>query len=206
MPYWKTHIEIGKRVNKYLKYENEDLEKFLFANCLPDINNSELLTHIATFIPHEVTHFKMKGKETYQNFALKYAFKLKENDPLYWGYLLHLFVDFYWNSNFYKNVKNTAYKNTPASKLKDVKHYDFNIYNARFHKNILSVSNKDELLKDLKGLKEVKIKEKDIDFVLNFLKNQETETGNLKFFTKDALNKLMINTVKEFKRTVINKK
>ena len=70
----------------------------------------------------------------------------------------------------------------------------------------MSVSNKENLLKDLKGLKEVKIKEKDIDFVLNFLRNQEIATGNLKFFTKDALNKLMINTVKEFKRTVINQK
>ena len=83
MPYWKTHIEIGKRVNKYLQFQGEDLEIFLFAAIIPDINNSELLTNISTFIPHEITHFKSKEKETFQNFASKYAVELTQIDPFY---------------------------------------------------------------------------------------------------------------------------
>ncbi len=204
MPYWKTHIEIGKRINKYLKYEKDDLDCFLFACVAPDINNSELLANIASFIPHDITHFKNKKQETFMKFYEKYQKEIKAKDPIFMGYFLHLFVDYYWNSNFYSNVKNTIYKNKKSNQLKDVKHHDFNVYNNRFAKNKLNINNKDKLLSELKKIKEIEIKEKDIIFVENFLQEQKLASGTLHCFTKAQLDKIVNNTVKNFRKDFLS--
>ena len=44
MPNWKTHIEIGLRLNEELKYDKKNLNLFLFGSILPDINNGYLIT------------------------------------------------------------------------------------------------------------------------------------------------------------------
>ena len=169
MPYWKTHIEIGKRINKYLKYEKDDLDCFLFACVAPDINNSELLANIASFIPHDITHFKNKKQETFMKFYEKYQKEIKAKDPIFMGYFLHLFVD-----------------------------------NNRFAKNKLNINNKDKLLSELKKIKEIEIKEKDIIFVENFLQEQKLASGTLHCFTKAQLDKIVNNTVKNFRKDFLS--
>ena len=120
------------------------------------------------------------------------------------GYFLHLFVDYYWNSYFYSNVKNTIYKNKKSDQLKEIKHHDFNVYNNRFVKNKLKITDKNELIKELAKIKEIEIKEKDIIFVENFLKEQKLASGILRCFTKDQFNKIVIDTVKTFRKNFLS--
>lgn len=203
MPNWKIHIAIGNEVNKYLKFKGEDQEKFLFANVLPDINNANLVTDVSMIIPHDITHFKNKKQETYQNFYDKYEEKIKTKDPLYVGYLLHLFTDYYWNSVFYHHVKNTRFKNKLSKELKEIKHHDFRIYNNKYINNILQITDKKVIISELKSLSEVKIKEKDIDLICEFLKNQSLEKGKLIFFKNEELDTLFKESIKEFKKEFI---
>ena len=56
MPNWKTHIEIGLRLNEELKYDKKNLNLFLFGSILPDINNGYLITDISNKIEHDITH------------------------------------------------------------------------------------------------------------------------------------------------------
>ncbi len=202
MPNWKTHLELGTRVNKYLQFSNEDQELFLLGNIIPDINNNHLVTNVATFIPHDVTHFKNQVEPTYKHFYKKYVQELKHNDPLYWGYLLHLYTDYVWNQDYYGRVKKTDVKKKSAIKLKEIKHHDFNSYNSNFKYNTLTITHIDTTLAKLKNIAEIKITKNDLQMVQEFLKETNLVHNNYLFYQEKDLDKLMTKTIKGFSKLV----
>ena len=73
MPNWKTHLEVGKKLNKYLKYNTKEFNMFLLGSILPDINNSHIVTDISTKIGHDITHVRKQKNPSYIEFYNKYS-------------------------------------------------------------------------------------------------------------------------------------
>ena len=202
MPNWKTHLELGTRVNKYLQFTKEDQELFLLGNILPDVNNNHLVTNVATFIPHDVTHFKNQTEPTYKHFYKKYICELKQNEPLYWGYLFHLYTDYVWNQDYYGRVKKTDVKKKSAIKLKEIKHHDFNNFNSNFKYNTLTITHIDTTLAKLKNIAKVESMPKDLQMVQEYLNKTNLVHNNYLFYQEKDLNKLMTKTITGFNKII----
>lgn len=205
MPNWKTHIAIAKKVNKYLKFSDEKYELFIFANILPDINNSKIIEG-SKYIPHDFTHLKTEEENGYIRFYRKYQKMLYHKEPLYWGYFLHLYTDYIWNNNFYSGIKRDVKTKKDTFKLKDIKHNDFNLYNNKFINNTLTITNQEQLLKEISNIKEVSIKDIDIISAINFLNTQEEYKGKYKYYDAKKLDNLYNYTIRSFIRRYISKK
>ena len=72
MPHWKTHIQISKELNKYLKYNKEQMQLFEFGSILPDLNNGYLVKDVSKIINHKITHFSETEIKSYIDFENKY--------------------------------------------------------------------------------------------------------------------------------------
>ena len=201
MPNWKTHLEVAKRVNKYLKFKDKDYDIFMIANIIPDINSSEIIENVSKYIPHEITHLQRDKEKTYIKFKKMYNNKIKEKDSLYWGYFLHLFVDFTWNQNYYHKVSKLE-KKPSSEKLKDIKHNDFKVLNNKYLDNSINIDDKD-IIKRTKEISLIDINYKDLEKVKKFLDNQTKYEGKLKFYKKGELEKLLRSTTYEFINTYI---
>lgn len=195
MPNWKTHLEVGKRLNKYLKYDEEELNMFLFGSILPDINNSHIVTDISEKIGHDVTHIRKQKNLSYIEFYNKYSEEIINNNPLFVGYLAHIYTDEIWNDHFYQKNEIIQMKDKSHDELRIMKQKDFEIYNSKFVDNIIELDNITELLEQITKIAEVSITKEDIEKVIEFIRNQKGITGELKLHTEDELAKLLDETI-----------
>lgn len=195
MPNWKIHLEVGKRLNESLKYQGEDYEEFLLGNILPDINNSYLVKNISVKYKHGQTHFSNTKKPTYENFIEKYREKVVIN-PLFKGYYTHLMTDFIWNNDFYSK-HNIQFGDDIQNhdELRQTKQRDFKIYNNKFFKNNIIVSNAEKLVQKISEIGEVSINKNDIIQVYEFLREQKTEEKVYSFYNEEQLDELLDKTV-----------
>ncbi len=198
MPNWKTHIEIGKKVNKVLGYEGSDYNIFLVANVLPDVNNSYFLTNVSAYVPHNITHLKNIKGITYLRFKEKYKTQIENKDPLFIGYLLHLYVDYYFNQDYYNRISNKRGTKQPAVKLKEIKHHDFAVFNAKFKNNNIVIDDVDNIVTKIKDLEEVLIKSDDVLAIHKFLVEQEHDATKYVFYKEAELDLLLNKCVKSF--------
>ena len=132
MPNWKTHLEISRRLNEKYKFNDKDYELFLIGSILPDINNSYVVTDISQKIGHSVTHFWNQEKPSYICFYNKYQQDIDEHNPVFVGYVTHLYTDYTWNNNFYTSVSKRNFIEKDKEKLRILKQSDFKIYNNKF--------------------------------------------------------------------------
>ena len=195
MPNWKTHLEISKRLNKYLKYDKENLELFTLGNILPDINNGYLVKNVSKKIPHEKTHFQNEIQPTYPFFYDCYQEEMKNKNPLFLGYYAHLYTDYNWNGYFYKKevIKNSKEEHETLTAMK---HNDFKIFNNTFLENKIAINYIENDLEKIEQIKEVSVSKNDLLEAENFLKNQKPYEGTLKVIKIDEFEELMDNTVK----------
>lgn len=198
MPNWKIHIEVAKRINKFLAFKDEEYDAFLFGNVLPDINNSFVVTPVSKRIPHAQTHFKNQEKSTYEAFAEKYERKLKAKDPLYWGYFLHLFTDYNWNKNYYESVAKTKLKDKDPIELKKIKHHDFKIYNEKYQSNKLNINDLDKFVNKANEIEEISITKEDVEQVQSFLNQKIISSDNYFFYDEKRLDQLFSDTITKF--------
>lgn len=56
VPNWRVHLEIAKKVNEQLRFNNEDYNLFLLGNIAPDINNGYIVEGISHIYDHGHTH------------------------------------------------------------------------------------------------------------------------------------------------------
>lgn len=192
MPNWKIHIEIGKRVNEELKFDGENLNLFLLGNILPDLNNKYIVVDIEKEIEHRITHFKY----SYLNFYNKYKEQIENRDPLFCGYLLHLYTDYTWNINHAKMLKEKGIGDTYTDELRKIKQNDFKVFNNKFMKNVLQINDYENAINKINQIEEVEINENDLKNVINFLINQTEYEGEYKFFTEEQLWQIMDYTTK----------
>lgn len=195
MPNWKTHLELAKKVNEYLKYDEESFNVFLLGSILPDINNSYVVTNIKEKLTHAVTHFKDESNKTYVNFSNIYSKEINSKNPLFLGYFFHLYLDYSFNNYFYTKKRNDL-NIEEHSKVREIKQHDFKIFNNKFINNYIKINDIDKLVDEIKNIKEVSIIRKDIIEVINFLNNQEKFVGEYKVFNEDELNDLFESVIK----------
>lgn len=197
MPNWKTHLEVGKRLNKYLKYNEKDFNFFLLGSILPDINNSHIVTDISEKISHDITHIRKLKNPSYIEFYNKYSAEILKYNPIFVGYLAHIYTDEMWNSHFYQKAEIIEMTDKSHDELRVMKQKDFEIYNSKFVENIIELDNNLEVLEQISKISEISIIKEDIEKVIDFLKNQKGINGELMLHTEEELNKLMNETVKQ---------
>lgn len=205
MPNWKTHLEIGKRLNEQLKYNENDYNIFLLGSILPDINNGYIVTNISKRLDHDITHLGHFINETYIKFKDKYKEEIKNRNPLFMGYLAHLYTDCTWNKDFYTKIEKLDIKVENRDELRIMKQSDFMIYNNKFIENIIIMKDVDKALSEIGKIEEVFVDKEDVLKVIEFLKKQKPYEAAMQFYTTDQLNNLLEDTVKGYKENYILK-
>lgn len=198
MPNWKTHLEISNRINKMYGFEGMAFKKFLFGSILPDINNAHVVENISTKLGHKTTHCYEKEIPSYLVFYRKYKEQIDRKDPLFVGYVTHLYADYTWNGDFYTNVKKRNYPESDRDTLRRIKWNDFGIFNNKFIEHYIDISSHDEiesLYDECKNISEVSVTKQDISSVIEFLTKQSFNNATLQFYTIEELEELLEKTV-----------
>lgn len=194
MPNWKIHLEIGKRVNKKLRYRDAELELFLFGNILPDINNQYQVRDISQHYSHNFTHYSDEEIPGYLSFYQRY--KNNFDNPIVYGYFVHLFTDYIWNNDFYSRYDDRDDLNgLDKDSLRILKQRDFKCYNNLFIDNKLSINNVDLVVDESTIIDRVSINKADINKISYFIDNYKNDLKNLEFYKKEQLDELMKKTV-----------
>lgn len=197
MPNWKTHLKISNRLNEKYSFNKKDFELFLIGSILPDINNSYIVTDISKKISHDITHFRSKEYPSYILFKNKYKKELEERNPLFIGYITHLFTDFMWNNNFYTLVTKRGITDKDKEELRILKQKDFKIYNSKFVDEEIDLKNNsiDEVIDKIKMISEVDIIKRDIENVCDFLKLKNICKDEYEFYLESELDELLEKTI-----------
>lgn len=205
MPHWKTHIEIAKRCNEFLKFNKSDYTLFLFGNILPDINNGYIISDIVTHIDRNYTHFKDNDSyKIYLNFYNEYKNNIK--NPMILGYYCHLYADYSFNNFAYPVLNNSeSFKNYTKDELRRFKQDEFKRYNTNFSDNNITIYDCNEILEETKKINRVKICRDDVIKVSKYLNNGEN-VQNLNFFNKNDFDILIGDIVNEIKNFYFNNK
>ena len=132
MPSWNVHLEAGQRLANKLKLTGLERKEFLFACLLPDINNG-YINKVKVTKQHEETHYTFSQKSSL-NFYAENSEKIKKRDPIFLGYLFHLYTDGFFNYDFYRNIKRHKLgHNKTQEEKRAIKHNDFWLYDAEFN-------------------------------------------------------------------------
>ena len=198
MPNWKTHLEISNKINKSYDFEGMDYKIFLFGSILPDINNSHIVKDISTKLNHEITHCFDESAPSYLVFYKRYKKQIESKDPLFVGYVTHLYTDYTWNNNFYTEVKKRNYPAEDRVALRIMKQSDFGIFNNKFESRYIEISSDQEieiLYNECNKISEVDVTKDDVKKVIEFLKKQNFHDATLQFYTIEELDELLEKTV-----------
>ena len=193
MPNWKIHLEVGKRLNKYLNYKNDEYQEFLLGNLLPDINNAYIVKDIKIRVGHSITHFD-KGKDFRHHLAFFNKYQNKILEPMYLGYYIHLYTDYIFNKNFYEMVEQRKLDYIEKEQLRLLKQHDFKVLDNKYINNNLEINNVSLMTKRI-TIHEVDLCENDLENVINYLNNTPFYKGNYKIYTEKELDDLLDETI-----------
>ena len=199
MPNWKIHLEIAKRLNKKFNYTQNKLEEFYLGNILPNINNCFIVKDISTKLEHKYTHYQDEIEiPSYKNFEKIYKNKIYE-EPIIFGYYIHLYTDYTWNNYFYTNFNdNEKLRGLSHEEKRTLKQDDFKVYNNLFIDNKPKFLNKENLVEKSKKIDRISINKEDIEKVEKFLDEQIKTENTFKILTKEILDKMMCDTISHF--------
>lgn len=199
MPNWKIHLEIAKKINKKFNYTQNKLEEFYLGNILPDINNCFIVKDISTKLEHKYTHYQDEIEiPSYKNFEKIYKNKIYE-EPIIFGYYIHLYTDYTWNNYFYTNFnENEKLRGLTHEEKRTLKQDDFKVYNNLFIDNKPKFLNKENLVEKSKKIDRISINKEDIEKVEKFLDEQIKTENTFKILTKEILDKMMCETISHF--------
>ena len=199
MPNWKIHLEIAKRLNQKFNYTQKKLEEFYLGNILPDINNCFIVKDISTKLEHKYTHYQDEIEiPSYKNFEKIYKNKIYE-EPIIFGYYIHLYTDYTWNNYFYTNFnENEKLRGLTHEEKRTLKQDDFKVYNNLFIDNKPKFLNKENLVEKSKKIDRISINKEDIEKVEKFLDEQIKTENTFKILTKEILDKMMCDTISHF--------
>lgn len=202
MPGWNIHLEAGERVAKKLKFTKLAKKEFLLGCILPDINNG-YVNKVKVKKHHHETHYAYDQKSSL-NFYAENRDKIRARDPIFLGYLLHLYTDGYFNYDFYRTIKRHKLgEGKNHDEKRDIKHHDFFLYETNYHHEL---NVKPEELPDLANrANEISIAEitpEDIADVERIL-IEDSLNDNLKgdkylFCTEERLDNLLEDMIDSF--------
>ena len=202
MPGWNIHLEAGERVAKKLKFTKLSKKEFLLGCILPDINNG-YINRVKRRKHHEETHYAYNQKSSL-NFYAENRGKILEKDPIFLGYLFHLYTDGFFNYDFYRTIKRDKKgRDLDRDAKRELKHHDFWLYDINFHHE-LGVK-QDELKKLARRANQVfaveitpeEILEVEQILVADNL-NDDLKGQKYQFYTKKRLDELMEDMIESF--------
>lgn len=202
MPSWEIHIQIAKRLNEKLKYKDESLNLFILGNILPDINNCHMIEDISENLDHKATHFRLKNDNSYINFYEQYSTQIKDN-PLLLGYYIHLYLDYYWNKDFFNKFSPNITKKEHDT-LNIIKQKDFKLYSYNFYNNVIEINDYDFILKYINEIKEVHITKEDLKKVENYFKTRKKDNIEYEIYNKEELDNLLEESLIRLENIVNN--
>ena len=209
MPGWNIHLEAGERIAKKLKFTKQSKQEFLLGCILPDINNG-YVNKVKKKKHHHETHYAYDQKSSL-NFYAENRDKIRARDPIFLGYLFHLYTDGFFNYDFYRSIKRHKLGEGKTHEEKRViKQHDFWLYDTNYHHEL---NIKPEALPTLaKRANEIAITEiapeeiTDVEKVLiadnlsDHLKGEKYQ-----FYTKKRLDDLMEDMIDSFMNDYIRR-
>lgn len=202
MPSWNIHLESGEKLAQKLHFENKKKREFLVGCLLPDINNGYVNSPKYTY-PHHDTHYAFDEKSSL-NFYADYSKKIREKDPIFLGFLFHLFLDGYFNYDFYHKAKHSSLlQNLSEDQKRDIKHHDFWLYDTNFHHNLgFKESDLAPLAARANEVSTTEVTPEDIADVERILVNdqlgQHMRGEKYLFYTKKRLDNLLEDMIESF--------
>ena len=202
MPGWNIHLEAGNRLAKKLKFSGEKRKEFLFGCLLPDINNG-YANKVKIKKIHEETHYVYNQKSSL-NFYAENRSKILAKEPIYLGYLFHLYTDGFFNYDFYRTIKRHKLGEGLDRNAKDeIKHNDFFIYDTCFYHYLrLKPEDYEILAKKANQISVAEITSEDIQEIEDILVKRrfadEYKNKKYLFYTKKRLDNLLEDTVDSF--------
>lgn len=211
MPSWNIHLEAGNRLAKKLKLSPKKRKEFLLGCLLPDINNG-YINHAEIVKDHEETHYTFDKKSSL-NFYAENQSEIDNKNPIFLGYLFHLFTDGFFNYNFYRNIKRHAkYKDLEKDEKRKIKHHDFWLYDTKFW-HYIGIENNEEaqqLAKLANKITAVEITASDLENIEKILKNGELrsrmENETYLYYTETELDELLNALLEEFSSQYLGEK
>lgn len=202
MPSWNIHLEAGNRLADKMKLSGKKRKEFLLGCLLPDINNG-YINKVKIKKEHGETHYSFDKKSSL-NFYAENKERIEALEPIFVGYLFHLYTDGFFNYDFYRSIKHDALGDgLDHAAKREIKHHDFWIYDMNYNHN-LGV-NHSEALELAKIANEVPATEitaediEDVDRILNDFEFKNAMSGEeYKFYTKERLDRLMDDLIASF--------
>lgn len=202
MPSWNTHLEAGHRLAKQLKLTGPKRQEFLFGCILPDINNG-YINNVKVRKRHQETHYAFNDKST-RNFYAENQAKIDAFEPLYLGYLFHLYTDGYFNHTFYHEIKKSDLgRKLDPDEWREIKHNDFWLYDTTFY-HTLGFKKKD-LLALAKHANEISVTEitpediENVEYILTSgILHQKSSKYHYRFYDQKRLDDLLEQTIADF--------
>lgn len=211
MPSWNIHLEAGERLANKLKLSPVSRKEFLLGCLLPDINNGYINNpHITK--EHEETHYAFDDKSSL-NFYAENQSAIDAKNPIFLGYLFHLFVDGFFNYNFYRNIKrDEKYKDLDRVAKRKIKHHDFWLYDTKFDHS-LGLKDADEaaaLAHLANEIPTVDLDADDLEEIESILTSHDfkkvSEDKIYLFYSEAALDQLMDDALAEFEKQYLEKR
>ena len=205
MPSWNIHLEAGEHLAKKLKFSPQERKEFLLGCLLPDINNS-YINQAKIVKPHRETHYAFDKKSSL-NFYAENRAKIEAKNPIFLGYLFHLFTDGYFNYDFYRNVKHhQKYQTLSHIDKRKIKHHDFWLYDTKYH-HFIGIENQAEAEKLAQIANQVKaadITASDLLEIEDILKSDalglSVQDQNYLYYTEPALDQLLDDMIQDFQK------
>lgn len=202
MPSWNIHLEAGTRLADQLKLSGSKRKAFLLGCLLPDINNG-YINKVKVKKQHDETHYAHDQKSSL-NFYAENKPKIDQRDPIFLGYLFHLYTDGYFNYDFYRTIKRSPLgEGLDHAAKREIKHHDFWIYDMNFHHR-LNIDHQDalSLAKLGNAVPATDITAEDIEDVERILTdsslNDAMRGQHYTFYTKARLDQLMHDMIASF--------
>ena len=210
MPSWNIHLEAGKRLVKKLKFTKQQRDEFLFGCLLPDINNG-YINQVKTRKHHCETHYAFDQKSSL-NFYAENKEQIDAKEPIFLGYLFHLYTDGYFNYDFFRTIKRSKLgARLSYDEKTEIKHHDFWIYDSKFHHH-LGVKDPAELRRLARLANTINAAEiepediSDIERILVSDINTSIKDESYKFYTEKRLNDLIDSVIESFSRDYLGEK
>lgn len=178
-------------------------KEFLLGCLLPDINNG-YINKVGVKKQHEETHYAFDQKSSL-NFYAENKEKIRQKDPIFLGYLFHLYTDGFFNYDFYRTIKRHKLgEGLDHDEKRVIKHHDFWLYDLNFnHKIGLEGQDCEALARRANEISAAEITAEDIQNVERILEseniNENIRGEKYKFYTKKRLDELLEDMIESFK-------
>ena len=207
MPGWNIHLEAGERVAKKLKLSGLRKREFLLGCVLPDINNG-YVNKVRVRKDHEETHYAYNQRSSL-NFYAENRDLINAKEPIFLGYLLHLYTDGYFNYDFYRTIKRDKLgEGLDHVGKRKIKHHDFWLYDTNFHHTLgVKADELEGLAEQANRISIAEITPEDIEDVERILVednlNDALKGQKYQFYTKKRLDELLEDMIESFMKDYV---